>query len=151
MLPRQREAESQKRERQRQRRKRSARGPGTHNAATHRSRMGSILCPSWRWYSRSHVVPGRRRREVFFTIHQDGMLDGAYNLIHRLSFTIRDVIERRMTQHLRTTYIKRTVQVIFGNVVDIGDHMDGHPGMNSMYIFRSDSLILLLETSHRVN
>src|SRR2546421_5833571 len=106
MLPRQREAESQKWERQRQRQKRSTRGPGIHNAATHRSRTGSILCPPWRWYSRSDVVLGCRHRGVFLTIHQDGMLDGTYNLIHRLSFTIRDVIERRMTQHLRTTYIE---------------------------------------------
>lgn len=78
------------------------------------------------------------------------MLDGMYNLIHMLLFTIRDLIERSMMVQTRTAHMQRAVQVVFGNMVDMGDRMNSHPGMNSARISCPDSAILPLEASHRL-
>ncbi len=99
-------------------------------------------------------MPRRCRREeigVFFPIRQNGLLDDTYNLVYRPSLTIRDLIERRTTERTRSVNLQRAVQVVFGDMVDMGDYLNGHPGMNSAHISRFDSTILLLETSHRLN
>jgi hypothetical protein len=88
---------------------------------------------------------------MLFAICQNGMLDTTYNLVDRLALTIRNLIERHMTDQAWRAETQRTAQVVFGNVVDMGDRMNGHPGMNSAHIFRFDSAILLLETSYRLN
>ncbi len=57
----------------------------------------------------SHAVLGRRhwhRGGLFFTIRQDGMLNGSNNLIDRLPVTIRDLIERRMADLIRAVHIE---------------------------------------------
>ncbi len=91
-----------------------------------------------------------RRDSMLFTIGQNGMLDCMYNLIYRLLFTIRDLIERHMTHRTRRTDMECATQVVFGNMIDMGDHVNGHPGMNSAHIPCFDSAILVLETSHRL-
>jgi len=75
------------------------------------------------------------------------MLDGMYELVYRLPFTGCNLIEGRMT----IVYLERAGQVVFGNMADMGDHMNGHPGANSLYISCFDRAVLLLETSHRLN
>jgi len=79
------------------------------------------------------------------------MLNATYNLIYRLVFTLCNVIERQVTEWKRITYIERAVQVVFGNMVNMGDRMNGHPGTNSFHITCFDSAILLLETSRRLH
>ena len=87
---------------------------------------------------------------MLFTICQNSMLDGTYHLTYRLPFTIRDLIKRHIAQYARRACAHRAVQVVFGNMVDMGDRMNGHPGTNSFDISRFDSVILLLETLHRL-
>ena len=78
------------------------------------------------------------------------MLDAVNNLIYGLPFTLRNLIEGYMTQWFRIAHIKRVAQVVFGNIVNMGDHVNGHPGTNSVHISCFDSAILLLETSRRL-
>lgn len=72
------------------------------------------------------------------------MLDGMYELVYRLPFMSRNLVKGRTM----IVYIERIGQVVFGNVADMGDHVNGHPGANSLYISCFDRAILLLETSH---
>ena len=74
------------------------------------------------------------------------MLDGMYELVYRLPFTGRNLVEGRTT----IVYLERAGQVVFGNMADVGDHVNGHPGANSLYITCFDRAVLLLETSHRL-
>jgi len=78
------------------------------------------------------------------------MLDAMNNLIYRLPFTLRKLIERYMTEWCRIVHTEGAAQVVFGNMVNMGAHMNGHPGTNSMHISCFDSAILLLETSRRL-
>src|ERR1700730_10410217 len=55
-----------------------------------------------------------------------------------------------MTQHIRITDFQRAREVVFGNMVEVRDHMNCHPGANSAHIPRFERVILLLETSHRL-
>ena len=79
------------------------------------------------------------------------MLEAMNNLIYRLPFTLRKLIERYMTERFRIAYIERVAQVVFGNIVNMGDHVNGHPGANSADITCFDSAKLLLETSRRLH
>lgn len=81
-----------------------------------------------------------------FTIRQDSILDGIYELVYRLPFTSRNLVKGRTM----IVYFERVGQVVFGNMADMGDHVNGHPGANSLYISCFDRAILLLETSHRL-
>jgi len=85
---------------------------------------------------------------VFFTICQNGLLGGSYNTIYRLPFTYRDLIERCVTTLTRIADMQRAIEVVFGNMVDMGDHRNGHPGVNSFHISCLESSLLLLEISH---
>ena len=48
-------------------------------------------------------------------------------------------------EHLSIADVERTVQVVFGNMVDVRDHMNGHPRMNGIHILCFDCAILLLK------
>jgi hypothetical protein len=50
-----------------------------------------------------------------------------------------------MAQLSWVVYSERVVQIIFGNVVNMGNHMDSHPGTHSTYISCFDSTVLLLK------
>ena len=76
------------------------------------------------------------------------MLDGTYHLVYRLSFMTGEFIERRMAVLVRIANLQRAVQVVFGNIVDLRDHMNSHPGMNCTHITCLDFTILPLETLH---
>ena len=76
------------------------------------------------------------------TVGQNGALYGMYNPNHGLSFTTRNLIERRMIERITTGNIQRVVQVVFGNVIDMRDHMNSHPGTNRTHISRPDTTIL---------
>ncbi len=78
------------------------------------------------------------------------MLDGMYNLIYRLVFTVRELIKRGMTEHNRIFHTKRVIQIAFGNMANGGNHVNSHPGMNGIHIPRFGSTILPLETSCRL-
>jgi len=55
-----------------------------------------------------------------------------------------------MMEQGRIVDLQRVVQIVFGNAVDMGDHVNGHPGMNSAHITGFGSVILLLETLYRL-
>ena len=87
---------------------------------------------------------------MLFTIRQNCMLNGMHYLIYRLFFTARDLIECHMANRTRSANVERSTQIVFGNMIDMGDHMHGHPGMNGAHIPCFNGAILLLKTSHRL-
>ncbi len=58
---------------------------------------------------------------------------------------VRDLVERGMMELRSIADVERTIQVIFGNMVNMRDHMNGHPGVNGIHILCFDRTILLLE------
>ncbi|MGH2496095.1 MAG: hypothetical protein ACRDIV_15480 [Ktedonobacteraceae bacterium] len=54
-----------------------------------------------------------------------------------------------MTKHVRIADCQLTGEVVFWNVVEVSDHINSHPGANSVHIARFERVILLLETFHR--
>src|SRR5579863_1952354 len=85
---------------------------------------------------------------MFFTVRQNGMLDGVYNHTYGLSLTMRNPIQRYMTEQTSAADMQRAVQVVFRNMVNIGNYMNSHPGVDGVHIPCFDSAILLLEASH---
>ena len=83
---------------------------------------------------------------MFFPVCQNGMLDDMYNLIYRLPFTTGKLIESHSMEQGRIVKLQRVIKIVFGNVVDMGDHVNSHPGFNSAYVLCFSSAILLLET-----
>ncbi len=56
-----------------------------------------------------------------------------------------EIVECGMMERLSIADVERTVQVVFGNMVYMRDHMNGHPGMNGIHILCFDCAILLLK------
>ncbi len=83
---------------------------------------------------------------MYFTVRQNGMLDGKYHLVYWLSLMTGEFIERRMAVRIRVANLQRVVQVVFGNFVDLRDHMNSHPGVNGIHVTCLDLTILSLET-----
>ena len=78
------------------------------------------------------------------------MLNCMDYLIYRLLFTISNLVERRFAQGSGIADDKRATQVGFGNVVNVGDHMQGHPGTNRPHISYFDRAVLLLKIVYRL-
>ncbi len=55
------------------------------------------------------------------------------------------LIKRGMMELISIADLERAVQVIFGNMVYMRDHTNGHPGMNGIHILCFDCTILPLE------
>jgi len=87
---------------------------------------------------------------MLFAIGQNSVLEGSYHLRHRLPFATGNLIERRVTQNLRTVDLQRVLEVNFGNVIDMRDDVNSHPGVNCTHISLLKLAILILETLHRV-
>lgn len=85
---------------------------------------------------------------MYFTVRQNGMLDGIYHMVYRLSLMTGEFIKRRMAIRIRVAKLQRVVQVVFGNFVDLRDHMNSHPGVNGTHVTCLDLIILLPETLH---
>lgn len=85
------------------------------------------------------------------TIRRNGLLQRMDNLIDWLAFPPGDLVKRCMMECRRILQRERTIEVVFGNMVDIGDHMNSHPGMNGAHISSFDGFILLLEHARRLN
>ena len=51
-----------------------------------------------------------------------------------------------MTKRISIADCQFAGEVVFGNVIEVSDHMNSHPGANSIHIARFERVILLLET-----
>jgi len=85
-----------------------------------------------------------------FTILQNRVLHGLDKLINRLPFIARDLVECEMTKLRGVASRQRVREIVFGDMVEVSDHMNRHPGANSAHIPCFERVILLLETSHRL-
>src|SRR5690348_11302130 len=85
-----------------------------------------------------------------FAVRQNGVLHSLDKLADRLLFRAGDLVECEMADLLRIADCQRAREVVFGNLIDAGDHMNSHPGPHSTDIARFDRTVALLEITHRL-
>lgn len=63
-----------------------------------------------------------------FVVRQDGLLQSMNKLLNRLVFAGRNFVECHPLQWLGSGYMQRLIQVGLGNVVNMRDNVNCHPG-----------------------
>ena len=70
--------------------------------------------------------------------------------VDRLPSGAGELVECEMTNLFGAADCQRLCEVVFRYMVDVSDHVYGHPASNSAHIARFELVILLLEVSHRL-